>query len=332
MDDPDHRRGEAERPGEPPAAAETIGEARCDRHPEAPALYRCDGCGRLLCADCALPQTRLVVCAHCGELAVPLPSGLPDEPPELEARPLAPLESREGWLALLRWPLGGRQGVLLLVLCVLLAGSAGLDAIAGEVGCVAFVPFAFLVLLFPGLLGDSTRAAAAGLGDLGEWPDYRSPGGRAYEAFLFFFVAGFALIPVSGVLVGLDCDLRVAAGGRMGAGCVVALAIALWPAALIWMTLWGAAATSGSLRATLDPRAALGRLARAPHATAVAATIGWLSMLVGPTLRSALPRGSVPAMIAEALPGAYGALVSARAAGLLFRQAGGGGPEPGAGA
>lgn len=157
-----------------PAADGAGGEARCDRHPEVAALYRCDGCGRLLCGECSLPQTRLVVCAHCGELAVPLPSDLPEEAPELEARPQAPLETREGLLALLRWPLAGRQGVLLLLLCVLLAGSAGLDSVAGELGCAAFVPFALLVLLFPGLLGDATRAAAAGLGDLGEWPDYRS--------------------------------------------------------------------------------------------------------------------------------------------------------------
>jgi len=292
----------------------------CSTHGGVEALYRCDGCGRLLCPDCALPQTRLVVCALCGELAVPLPSGLPEEEAPTAPWEVPPLESRAGLVALLRWPLRGRQGLLLLLLSVLLAGAAGLDAAAREVGCVAFVPFALLVLLFPGLLGDTTRAAAAGLGDLGEWPDYRSPGGRSWEALLFFVVGGIALIPTSGILVGLDCDLRLASGEGMGGACAAALGVALWPSALVWVILWGAAATSGSLRETLDPRDALGRLARAPHAAATAATVGWLAMLVGPTLRLALPRGSIPAMIVEALPGAYGALVSARAAGLLLRQ------------
>lgn len=310
------------RPGDPSGGTEEVRAAECSVHAGAAALYRCDGCGRRLCADCALPQSRLVVCAHCGELALPLPADLPDEDPEPAAAPPAPLATKEGIEELLRYPLRGRQGVLLLLLCVLLLGAAGLDAGAREVGCIAFVPFALLVLLFPGLLGDVTRTAAAGLGDLGEWPDYRAFGARAFEALLFFVVGGIALIPVSGILVGLDCDLRLAAGEGMGIGCALALAIALWPAALIWMALWGAAATSGSLLETLEPRAALGRLTRAPHAAAAAATVGWMAMWVGPALRLAFPRGSIPAMLAEALPGAYGALVSARAAGLFHAESG----------
>lgn len=329
MDDPDHRGTTGSRPGDPSEGAAETREAECSVHAGATALYRCDGCGRRLCGECVLPQSRLVLCAHCGELALPLPSGLPDEDSEPAAAPLAPLATREGIAELLRYPLRGRQGVLLLLLCLLLLGAAGLNAVAGELGCVAFVPFALLVVLFPGLLGDITRTAAVGLGDLGEWPDYRAFGARAFEALLFFVVGAIALIPVSGILVGLDCDVRLAAGEGMGIACAVALVIALWPAALIWMALWGTAATTGGLLETLEPRAALGRLTRAPHAAAAAATVGWLAMWVGPALRLVLPRGSVPAMLAEALPGAYGALVSARAAGLFLAESQPGArPEP----
>jgi hypothetical protein len=40
-------------------------------------------------------------------------------------------------------------------------------------------------------------------------------------------------------------------------------------------------------------------------------------MVAGPALRALLPAGSLAGILAEALPGAWGALVAARAAGLL---------------
>ena len=54
-----------------------VAPAGCAVHPGVPALYRCDGCGRQLCAECTRPSTRLTLCAHCGELALPL--ALPPE-------------------------------------------------------------------------------------------------------------------------------------------------------------------------------------------------------------------------------------------------------------
>ncbi len=293
----------------------------CTLHPEVSALYRCDGCGRFLCAECSQPQSRLVLCAACGELAVPLPADLPEEESESELAPPPALETHAGLVDLLRYPLRGRQGVLLWILSGLLVGVAGLSGSSNELGCVAFVPFALLVLLFPGLLADVTRNAAAGLGDLAEWPDYRDPRGRGLELLLFFLVAGFSLVPVSALLAGLGCGERLAAGQGLGAGCLAVLGSALWPSALLWMSLWGVAATRGSLSETVDPRAFVRRLARAPHAAAAAATVGWGALLLGPALRSLLPRASVVGMIAEAIPGAWGAIVAARAAGLLLLQA-----------
>lgn len=293
--------------------------AACTAHPGAAALYRCDGCGRRLCGECVVESTRLMLCAHCGELALPLPADLPEEPGPLAAPAPTPppLDSRAGLRALLGYPLRGRQGALFAGLALLLAGVAGLERFAGEAGCVVFLPFALLLLLFPGLLGDVTRNAAQGLGDLLEWPDYRAPGGRAREALLYYGVGALALIPASALLLGFGCVDRLARGAGLGLGCALVLGTGLWPSALLWMPLWGAAATTGSLQAALAARDQLARAARAPHALAAAATIGWGAMLLGPTLRALLPAGSLAGILAEALPGAWGAIVAARAAGLL---------------
>lgn len=303
------------------SSEESLPAPNCSLHPEAPALYRCDGCGLHLCAECVEPRTHIVLCASCGELAVPLPADLAEEEPE-PAPAALPLETRAGLVDLLRYPLHGRQGVLFWILSVLLTGVAALTGTSNELGCVALLPFALLVVLFPGLLADVTRTAAAGLGDLLEWPDYRSPGGRARELLLYFLVSGLALVPVSALLAGLGCGDRIADGRGLGAGCIAVLGVALWPSALLWMSLWPVAATSGSLVAALAPRDLLRRFVRAPHAAVVAATVGWGALLLGPALRSLLPRGSVAGMIAEAIPGAWGAIVGARAAGLLLFQAG----------
>ena len=40
------------------------------------ATHRCDGCERLLCAECIEVGHRLLTCRHCGELAVPLADAL----------------------------------------------------------------------------------------------------------------------------------------------------------------------------------------------------------------------------------------------------------------
>jgi DNA-directed RNA polymerase subunit RPC12/RpoP len=44
----------------------------CATHPAAAAVYRCDGCGRLLCPDCVQEGHRLLFCRHCRERALPL--------------------------------------------------------------------------------------------------------------------------------------------------------------------------------------------------------------------------------------------------------------------
>ncbi|MCP4658387.1 MAG: DUF4129 domain-containing protein [bacterium] len=65
----------------PPSAA-----PRCASHGEAP-VYRCDGCGELLCEECVKEGPHLTLCGLCGELALPLGeerAAIPELPEEPE--------------------------------------------------------------------------------------------------------------------------------------------------------------------------------------------------------------------------------------------------------
>ncbi len=295
----------------------------CSVHPGVRALYRCDGCGRELCAECARPSTRLVLCAHCGELALPLAP--PAEPEELPAEwtpapPSAPAEPI-GWRELLASPLRGRQASLLAGIAALLAGMAWLESAAGEAGgCVALLPRTLLLLLVPGLMGDVARHAAAGYGDLEEWPDYSSPAARLRELALFAAVGLVAILPAAWIGGALGCGERLASGAGLGPLCWLGLGVGLAASALLWPIPFAAAAATGSFAAAFDVREHLRRLRRAPRAAIATAGLGWGAMVLPQALRALLPAGSLVAVLAEALPGAYGTLVVARAAGLLRRR------------
>ena len=295
----------------------------CAAHPGAVALYRCDGCGRLLCAECARPSTRLVLCAHCGELALPLaappeesgaePEWTPPPPPA----PGAPID----WRDLALSPLRGRQAALLAGIAALLAGVAALESSGEEAGgCVGFLPRTLLLLLVPGLMGDVARHAAAGFADLEEWPDYSAPAARLRELALFALVGLAALLPAAWVGGALGCADRLATGAGLGPLCWFGLAAGLALSALLWPLPFAAAAATGSFAAAFALRDHVARFRAAPRAAAATAALGWTAMVAPQLLRALLPAGSLPGVLAEALPGAYGTLMTARAAGLLRRR------------
>ena len=296
----------------------------CTLHAGVPALYRCDGCGRSLCADCTRALTRLVVCAHCGELALPLAPRLPQAEAGADAgvtpAPPPALDAPVDWRELLAAPLRGRQVVLLAAIAALLAGVAGLEAFAGEAGCLVFLPRTLLLLLVPGLMGDVARHAAAGLADLEEWPDYSSPAARLRELALFGAVGLAAILPAAWIGGALGCAERMAAGAGLEPLCWLGLGVGLAASAGLWPLPFAAAAATGSFAQAFDLRDHYRRLRAAPRAAAATAALGWGAMVAPQALRALLPAGSLVAVLAEALPGAYGTLVVARAAGLLRRR------------
>ena len=250
---------------------------------------------------------------------------LPAEPGELPAEwtPAPPPAAADpiGWRDLLAAPLRGRQAALLAGIAVLLAGMAGLESAAGEAGgCVAFLPRTILLLLVPGLMGDVARHAAAGYDDLEEWPDYSSPAARLRELALFAVVGLAAILPAAWIGGALGCAERMAAGAGLGPLCWLGLGLGLAASAALWPLPFAAAAATGSFAQAFDVRDHWRRLRAAPRAAAATAALGWAAMVVPQALRALLPAGSLVAVLAEALPGAYGTLLVARAAGLLRRR------------
>lgn len=56
----------------------------CAQHADRQATYRCDGCSRFLCDECIEESYRLLLCRHCGEMAVPLEAQKPANTRELD--------------------------------------------------------------------------------------------------------------------------------------------------------------------------------------------------------------------------------------------------------
>jgi hypothetical protein len=62
--------------------------ARCQIHPGSASIAPCDGCGRGLCLDCAIPVRGQVVGSECLASVLPDPPPLADPPPEPPRRSL----------------------------------------------------------------------------------------------------------------------------------------------------------------------------------------------------------------------------------------------------
>jgi hypothetical protein len=253
---------------------------------------------------------------------------VPLEPLEAEAAvsdaeaALAPpgLSAPNDWRDLVGSPLRGRQAALLAGIAALLAGVAALEVAAGAAGCVAFLPRTLLIVLIPGLMSDLARHAAAGFRNLEEWPDYSAPVGRLYELLLFAVVGMLALLPAAWIGGALGCAERVSARGGVGPVCALGLAGGLWLSALAWPLPFAAAARGGRFGAALDIASHLRRARAAPRALVSTATLGWAAMVLPVALRALLPAGALLGVLVEALLGVYGALVAARAAGLLLAR------------
>src|SRR3972149_4017283 len=78
---------------------------RCGNHVSNEAAFRCDGCGRLLCAECVTEGHRLLFCKLCGERALPLEAEAPATVPERQRA--AKIEAPYSLADALRYPFRG---------------------------------------------------------------------------------------------------------------------------------------------------------------------------------------------------------------------------------
>lgn len=286
--------------------------ASCSTHPERPALYACEECGRSLCGECVDEGHRLLFCRHCGERAVPLAAEAAATAPERQraARRAAPWTMRDA----LVWPLAGEGKYLIGAYALVLALNR-----LPVIGCLgALVAFAAL-LLFPGLMLSAARSTADGDLSPPDWPDWMDTGARASEIVAFLFVWLVSLLPTL-VLLRLGGCLEVSAWADGAAHCrlLVGLGMVLAaPQVLSGIAVVAYLASAGAaLRIDLQLRLLI---ATAPLSLAMAGAVAGV-VLVG-QLVSALVIG-LP-LVGGALDGAvtaYSLLLIAHFAGLLLRR------------
>src|SRR5262249_21391198 len=161
----------------------------CSTHPDRAAVYQCDGCGRLLCADCVEQMHKLVVCRHCRERALPIPASVPAASPLL---PLAGGQTTYGLGEAFAYPFRGQGGLLFWVVLGILVVLCVGTAIPGLWWVGWF--WCGVVGLMPGLLCAIVRDTAKGSNELPDWPDYTNGEDRSREWL------GVTLVSIIGVL------------------------------------------------------------------------------------------------------------------------------------
>jgi len=300
--------------------------ASCTEHAGVAAFYRCDGCARWLCLDCARSTGRLLLCAHCGELAVPLGGARPEladvpERSSTAASAIGAPEAREPERdrelgRLLAYPLRGRQALLTAVILGELALLVGTESFAGEAGCLMAIPRVLLLAFVPAFMCDVTRSTAEGERDLAAWPEARH---RIRELFAFLVAGALALIPAAAVLSWSGAADLLVSGARLDPLRVLLFGAGLYASALLWLPAYSAVVAFGRIGAALDLETHVRNLVARPSASLNAAFVCWLALSAGPGARALLSRGSLAGTLAEVLLGAYGAIVAARAAGFWMR-------------
>lgn len=132
----------------------------CVQHSNVPAAYRCDGCSRLLCPDCIEESYRLLLCGHCGELAVPLESKQAATTQQLEkVRTASKTYSLQESLT---YPFIG-MGLFIFFFAIFIEGAAQYGGI--RIGLL-------MTALMAALQFKIVRTTIRGQDELDSWPDF----------------------------------------------------------------------------------------------------------------------------------------------------------------
>lgn len=159
----------------------------CSQHPEAPALYECDGCKRNLCSDCINSGHALLFCKVCGERALPL-AGAPVRAAgsTQEAKRLAAIRRPYSLGQAFAYPFRG-LGIFLFIAALLCKGGLEVMVRYGT-GCYRFIfALAFWSLMI-GLQFKIVRSTANGENELPDWPDYFSWGERLHDILIYLII------------------------------------------------------------------------------------------------------------------------------------------------
>lgn len=289
----------------------------CATHPDVPATYRCDGCARLLCADCVVAGHRLLTCPDCGELAVSVAAKTAVTAPQLAEN--RRLDRPYSLLDALSYVFRGRGlyvfGSYLGVLAVL-----GFLGIFPLVGCIAWLLTAIFVLivltLVPGALFAITRTTAKGDNELPDWPDFSAFGERLAEVFDFVVIGLISALPLVAMVRLAGCS----GWGQMPAHCWLVLVLGWFLAMTLWVPAFCAVAVfqEGWLAIRLDLH--LRALFAGGFDLVATALMATVLVVLGQALSTLLAFLPLVGVIASAAAGMYGWFTAAHLVGLYYRR------------
>ncbi|MDX1998890.1 MAG: B-box zinc finger protein [Thermoanaerobaculia bacterium] len=304
----------------------------CDAHPGQLATHRCErGCGKLLCADCIRRGHRLLMCGHCGEMAVPLeaagpvgggPAAAPAVRPVFERRAEAEARARAvpyGFADAVLYPFRGDGGKSFWALLGLYAAFDVATFIVPLLALPLSIFTFAITLMVPALLFAITRTTSNGDNELPDWPDW-DPWDRMLDAVTYLVgivicaLPGSLLLKVSGLGLGSFVDPETLPK------LLFLLAVAFFLGVVLAVPVLGATAVYDQRSAIfrLDLHA-LALMVSPAEVVGIAAAIS--ALLVGSTfVRLILAFVPLVGGLASTALGMYTSYLAAHLIGLYFRR------------
>ena len=279
------------------------------------AVFRCDGCRKLLCSDCIEGGHRLLFCRLCGERAIPLAAETPAVANELRraTKRQEPYSLRDA----LMYPFRGLGRYVYWGYVVVLAMFMLLGTVPG-LGCAVMLMRLLILLMLPGLLFAIVRTTADGESELPDWPDWSAGGQRLWEWFGALLAFAVSIVPLVVMLYFSGCG--AAELGELGPRCSLALLVGSVLGAALWIPAFGAVAVEWNpwvaLRVDLHIRALVGVGTDAWKTLGILVALLVVRQVVGLVL---LPIPLLGAL-AQILVATYTLLMGAHFIGLLFRR------------
>jgi hypothetical protein len=275
-------------------------------------MFRCDGCGKLLCGDCIRKGHALLFCTLCGERALPLNEGQPATVKEVQRHQA--VTKPYSFTDALGYPFRG-SGRLMFIAAV---GSMVLiqGMLTFGIGLWRYFFAAAFWSLMIGLQFSIVRTTAEGEDVLPEWPDYSDFGERVADILTYL---GIVLLQAGPAALYLFLRMDTLVSGRPGLFFWAVFALLAWLGAALATMAYGAAGRFNRpsiFRLDLHTRGFFTGGADAVTAANLTFGLGAAFLI----LRLGLAKIPILGAILSGIVGAYWFFTSAHIAGVLFRR------------
>lgn len=286
----------------------------CMQHPGVPALYRCEGCGKRLCADCIEESHVLFLCRLCGERALPLHEDRPASVKELakERKLTGPYSLKDA----LFYPFRGTGLSLFLATLFCMMVIWFLRALVFT-GALAGLLNGILWLMIVGLQFKIVRSTSDGENELPDWPDFLDFGALLQDVATWLVIYGVVIAAV--VYYGVSGLISSGGSFEPRYDFWLGFTAVLWLGTAFAVMAYGAAGSYTRIRVLFVHRHVQGFLvggADSVHITNLAFGLGAAVFMIRPMLVQVPFLGSAMASFV----GTYWLFILPHLAGLVFRR------------